>query len=432
MYSRQMKTFLQTNIIILILMVSFNFMKAQYSGLDLLNHEPKKEIPFKYVNGFIIIKVFYSNFFELNFLFDTGASHNILFKKNVNDILGIGYTDTILIGGADIQEKMKALVSRNIPMQLKNTNVILRDIIVLEEDFLELEKILGTRIDGILGGDFFKGLVIGIDHRKDKITIYNPNKFKPNPKFSVHDIDIHNYKPYIKAPTEIGGKIDTLNYLIDTGASLALLVHSNRDNEFEMPENVIIGNLGKGLGGDISGYIGMIDGLNIDQYRLPNIITSFQEIDSSFLDSDQIIRDGIIGNVILSRFHIIIDYMREKLYLKQISKLDEEFDYDKSGMLIYALGEKLNQYYIKTIYPDTPAEEAGLLPGDKIVKIGFWPAKYYSLSGILNKLQGKEGKKIKLTILRNGEKIKTQFRLRNLFKKASNKKGASTKVETPK
>ncbi len=422
-----MKKLLRINIAFLFLLLSTYSVKAQYSGLDLLDNEVKKEIPFKYINGFIVIKVYYHNLFELNFLFDTGASHNILFKKSVNDLLGIEYSDTILIGGADIEIKMKALVTRNVPMQLKDTKMIQRDIIVLEEDYLELERILGTRIDGILGGDFFKGLVVGIDHKKDKITIYNPNRFKPNSKFSEHDIDIKNYKPYLRAHTEIEGNADTLNYLIDSGASLALLIHSNRDKKFEMPENVIIGNLGKGLGGDISGYIGMIDGMNIKDYRLSNIITSFQEIDSSFLDSDQVLRDGIIGNVILSRFHMIIDYMREKLYLKKISKLEEEFEYDKSGMLIYALGEKLNEYYIKTIYPNTPAAEAGLLPGDKILKIGFWPSKFYSLSGILNKLQGKDGKKIKVKVLRNGEKIKTEFRLRNLFANPQNKEGAPIK-----
>lgn len=427
-----MKNLLRINAVFLFLLLSLCTSKAQFSGMDLLDNELKKEIPFKYVNGFIIVQLYYSHLFELNFLFDTGASHNILFKKNVNDILGIEYTDTIIISGADIEHKMNAFVSRNIPMQLKKTKVIQRDIIVLEKDFLELEKILGVRVDGILGGDFFKGLVVGIDHKKDKITIYNPNRFTPNSKFTSHDINVSNYKPYIKANTEIDGTSDTLNYLLDTGASLALLIHSNRNPNFKMPDNVIIGNLGKGLGGEINGYVGMIDGMNLDQYRLPNVITSFQEIDSSFLDSDQILRDGIIGNVVLSRFHIIIDYMREKLYLKEISKLDEEFDYDKSGMLVYALGEKLNEYYIKTVYPNTPAAEAGLLPGDKIIKIGFWPSKFYSLSGILNKLQAKEGKKIKLKVLRDGKKIKTQFRLRNLFKNQHNKKGAPTNIETPK
>lgn len=423
---------LRTYIVAITLFLAAISVQAQYSGLDLLNNKTKKEIPFKYVNGFVIIKVYYHNFFELNFLFDTGASHNILFKKNVNDLLGVQYTDTILIGGADMELKMTALVARNIPMQLENTRMIQRDIIVLQEDYLELERILGTRIDGILGGDFFKGLVVGIDHRKDKITIYDPNRFVPNEKFTEHDIDITNYKPYLNVHTSIEGQADTLRYLIDSGASLALLIHSNRDSSFVMPDNVIIGSLGKGLGGDLSGYVGMIDGIAIDDYRMSNIITSFQEIDSVFMDADQILRDGIIGNVILSRFHLIIDYMREKLYLHSVSKLEEEFDYDKSGMLVYALGEKLNEYYIKTVYPNTPAEEAGLKAGDRILKIGFWPIKFYSLSGILGKLQGKEGKKIKIKVLRNGEEIKTEFRLRNLFNQAEKKEGVPKNIETPK
>lgn len=417
-----MKVIQRFLIIVLVFMLSLSYVKAQYSGLDLLGNKDKKVVPFKYVNGFIVVKVFYAHLFELNFLFDTGASHNILFKKQVNDILGIEYSDTILIGGADIETKMKALVSRNIPMQLENTNIINRDIIVLEKDFLELEMLLGTRIDGILGGDFFKGLVVEINHNRNRITIRNPNNFVPKDEFTKHDVTIKNYKPYIKVATEIEGTIDTLNYLLDSGASVALLVHSNKDKKFKMPENVIIGNLGKGLGGDISGYVGMIDGIQIDQYNISNIITSFQEIDSSFTESDQIFREGIIGNVILSRFHIVIDYMREKMYLKPISELDEEFEYDKSGMLVYALGDNLDQYYIKTIYPNTPAREAGLKPGDKIIKIGCWPIRFHSLSSILRKLKGKEGKKIKIKVLRNGEKIKTEFRLRNLFENSETQK----------
>jgi len=422
-----MKTSTRIYVSLLLLGLTFSPMQGQYSGLDLLDNKTKREISYQYINGFIVVKLYYANVFQLNFLFDTGASHNILFKKHLNDIIGIEYTDTILVSGADLDLKMEAMVSRNIPMKLENTSTILRDIIVLEKDFLELEQILGIRIDGILGGDFFRGLIVGVNHKKKRLTIYDPNRFVPKKDYTRHNIDIHNYKPYIKSWTKIEENVDTLNYLIDTGASLALLVHSNRNEKIELPDNVIIGNLGKGLGGEIHGYVGMIDGIRIDQYELPNVITSFQDIDSSYLDSEHLIREGIIGNVALSRFNMIIDYVREVLYLQEISKLDEAFEYDKSGMLIYALGENLNEYYIKTIYPDTPAAEAGLRPGDKIIKIGFWPARFYSLSGILKKLRGKDGKKIKLKILRNGEKIKIQFRLRNLFRSPKEEKGDSPK-----
>jgi hypothetical protein len=388
---------------------------AQYSGLDLLGGKDKKEIKFEYVNGFTIIKVIYGSILYMDFLLDTGASHNILFKKNANDLLGIGYSDTIIINGADLDVDMKALVSRNVPIMLEGTNMILRDIIVLERDYLDLEKMLGRRIDGIIGGDFLKGLVIELDYKQGNLTIHNPNNYRPNRKFSTHDIDLVNYKPYLKCITQIEDKIDTLNYLLDTGASLALLIHSNKIEGFRMPDNVIIGHLGKGLGGDLSGFIGMTKHLEMDQYEFNNVISSFQEIDSIILTKRDIVRDGIIGNEILSRFHVIIDYVHEKLYLKPITKLSKEFAFDKSGLLIYALGSELDQYYVKTVYPNTPAELAGIKPGDKILKIGFWPITFCDLQKIIKKLQGKEGKTISMKLLRNGEEIKVKFKLKNLF-----------------
>ena len=391
-------------------------LSAQYSGLDLLGGKDKKEVKFEYVNGFTIVKVIYGGILYMDFLLDTGASHNILFKKNANDLLGISYSDTIIIGGADLDSEMKALVSRNVPIMLEGTNIIQRDIIVLEEDYLDLEKMLGRRIDGIIGGDFLKGLVVDLNYKHGKLTIHNPDTFIPNRKFSTHDIDLINYKPYLKSFTQIEDKADTLNYLLDTGASLALLIHSNKIEGFKMPDNVIIGNLGKGLGGDLSGFIGMTKHLEMDQYQFNNIVSSFQEIDSLILAKREVLRDGIIGNVILSRFHVIIDYVHEKLYLKPITKLSKEFVFDKSGLLIYALGSELDQYYVKTVYPNTPAELAGIKPGDKILKIGFWPLMFYDLQKITKKLQGKTGKKIRMKLLRNGEEIKVNFRLKNLFK----------------
>ena len=407
--------YIKTIIFCLITWGTYTPVSAQYSGLDLLDGEDKKVIKFEYINGFTIVKVIYGGILYMDFLLDTGASHNILFKKNANDLLGISYSDTIIIGGAELDVEMKALVSRNVPIMLEGTSIILRDIIVLEKDYLDLEKMLGRRIDGIIGGDFLKGLVVELNYKRKRLTIHNPNLFKLNRKFSTHEINLVNYKPYLKSITRIEDKNDTLNYLLDTGASLALLIHSNKVKDFQMPKNVIVGNLGKGLGGDINGFIGMTKHLKMDQYEFNNIISSFQEIDPLILEKRNIVRDGIIGNVILSRFHVIIDYVHEKLYLKPITKLSKEFAFDKSGLLIYALGSELDEYYVKTVYPNTPAEAAGMKPGDKILKIGFWPIMFYDLQKITKRLQGKSGKTIRMKILRNGKKIKVKFKLKNLF-----------------
>lgn len=51
----------------------------------------------------------------------------------------------------------------------------------------------------------------------------------------------------------------------------------------------------------------------------------------------------------------------------------------------------------------TPAEKAGLLPGDKIVKIDDVVSSSYSLDEAIKHIRGPRGTEVKLTIFRNGE-----------------------------
>jgi len=56
-----------------------------------------------------------------------------------------------------------------------------------------------------------------------------------------------------------------------------------------------------------------------------------------------------------------------------------------------------------TPLPGTPAMKAGILPGDKIIKIEGESTKGITLMEAVKKLRGKPGTKVKITILRNGE-----------------------------
>ena len=62
--------------------------------------------------------------------------------------------------------------------------------------------------------------------------------------------------------------------------------------------------------------------------------------------------------------------------------------------------------FIKVVSPidDTPASKAGIQPGDLIVKIGGQPTKGLSLMEAVDKMRGKAGSKINLTLVREGGK----------------------------
>ena len=61
--------------------------------------------------------------------------------------------------------------------------------------------------------------------------------------------------------------------------------------------------------------------------------------------------------------------------------------------------------FIKVVSPidDTPAQKAGILAGDLIIKIDDAPVKGIGLSNAIEKMRGEPGSKIELTILRDGE-----------------------------
>lgn len=388
-------------------------------GIELLGEEEKVEIPFKLKQGFILVDVQFANILPLTFIFDTGAENTILFERGLTDLFGIKYSKRIEILGSDLDQKLYALIARNIDLQLKPARRVSRDIIVLEEDFIHLRESSGLNISGILGGEMLRGLVVEIDYKKKKIILYNPEYFEPpsHKKYNEVDITIINSKPYTLTTTLLeNNKTAQVKLLIDTGASLAYLLHTNTDSSLVMPQIVIESSLGKGLGGDLLGYIGRVQNLDFGGYRIKNILTSFQDLESVSLDTNFIVRNGIIGNKLLGRFNIIIDYVKEKMYLRPTEDLNKEFAYDKSGLALVAFGPKLRKYYVKKVVINSPAYEAGIRKGDVIKKVGFWPASWYSLESITRKLEGRAGKRICLGIERNDERKKFKFKLRDLFK----------------
>ncbi|MEJ6693622.1 MAG: aspartyl protease family protein [Saprospiraceae bacterium] len=395
-------------------------MQAQMRASDLMQGNERVDIPFTYRNGFIIVEVKFNDFMPMSFIFDTGAEHTLIFDKVTTDILGIPYERQIKVFGSDLSIEMYAQISRSIPFVLPNGLRVKRDIVVLDIDYFNLSTNNGFNIDGLIGGEFFKGLVVQINYAKSRIELFNSEKYKPCENCTKHDIQIINHKPYVIADyvPSFKNTSDTskLKLLLDSGAAITYLLFMESDSSIIVPESTIPGRLGKGLGGDILGLVGKSQYIGVDEYGFQEVITYYHSVDSSIIAKNKIDRNGIIGNAVLSRFKkVTIDYTYQKLYLEPNKKFNADFQYDKSGINLIALGPDLDQYYVNAVLINSPSYEAGIRPGDLIVKYGWWSTKWHSLEGISNRLCKKEGKKINLTIKRGEKKLKKTFILRDLF-----------------
>ena len=385
--------------------------QGQSSKLILIDDTKEKlTIPFNLINGLIVIEATLGEGKKVNLLLDTGAENLILFNPEIREQLSIPQGKPIVIKGADLLQQVSGQICRNIYITLPKNKPILRDFIILDENFLNFDASIGFPIDGLIGGRLFWGSVLDINYKKSEITFYKRDTFIPpsGRGYQKIPLTLEDNKPYIQAYLyKYKGSKTKVKLLLDTGSSLGALLFLETHKNFELPEKYVEGPLGVGLGGDIIGYQAKFKSLYLsNSLFFHNVVSSYQvlnkEVDAALINN----RNGLLGNPILSRFRVIIDYIKSELYLKPVKNYNKNLYYDKSGLIIYAVGKNFNQFVIKYVIKGTPADEAGLKIGDMIQRIGIVPTKLLTLSAVNRKLNKKEGKKVQMAIIRDGQKLK--------------------------
>ena len=410
------------------LISSLFFLTASYgqgNQLFLIPTDEEVEIPFKLINGFIVVEATLNQKHKVNLLVDTGAENLILFNESIKQQLNIPNGKKITLKGADLSNEVSAEIIRNLDLQLPNANEITRDFIVLDENSMNLSGHLGHPIDGIVGGRIFWSTVMEINYKKQKIILQKKSKFDTPPLRDYREFDLYisSSKPYFIAQiTLYDGNTIPIKVLLDTGSSLGFLLFYNTHKDLFLPEYYIEGELGRALGGPITGYISKSKLLNLGPtLHFKHLITNFQGQNEGIDPKVYNDRNGLIGNPILSRFNVIIDYVGAKLYLRPHKNYNEQLDYDKSGLILFASGPQLSTYVVRKIVEGSAADAADIRIGDIIKRVNWLPKSLLTLDLINDKLSRKSGKKIRLVIERDGVRIKKQFKLSDYLESSLNR-----------
>lgn len=362
-------------------------------------------------NNVILIPVRVNNSFEMNFILDTGVKATILTEPKIIPWLNLDSLSRIKVRGLGKGQEIDAGLARNIRISIPGAEGRGINMVVMPENVISYSGMFGKPVYGIIGFDIFGQFAVEINYQQKYITLYNPFYFKGKrgKKWQSIPLHIRKSKPYINASlNDHRGKKIEETWLLDTGASMALSLFKD---ELPVPQNSISAFLGKGLTGEVHGFLGRNPSFNIGRYQFEEIITGYPDKESLAMFPKDMEWYGNIGSDVLSRFHVVFDYFHEKLYLKKNSSYRKPFDYNNSGLEVVGIGSKFEHFMITYVRPNSPAAAAGIKINDLLLSLNGNAVKGMAIEDLYAGLIRKQGKIVRLKLKRNGEVIKTKFYL---------------------
>jgi hypothetical protein len=403
------------------LVFSFLFLGAtnlqgQNLGFTLANGKKRVQIPIEVYNNLVVVPVVLNGALPLKFILDTGVRTSILTQKTFSDILNLQYSRKYSISGPGGDKLVDAYVTNNVSIDLPGVSGKGHAMLVLAEDYLELRNYLGTDVHGILGYELFSRFIVEIDYQKKLLTLMTPERFRKRGKFQMIPMVIEDTKPYIIVPLVLqDGTSLEAKLLVDSGASHGLMLETSSDSRIKVPEIAVSSLLGRGLGGEIFGKVGRIQALKMGTNTLQNVVANFPD-PNSYIDSlktGNIFRNGAVGGEILSRFTVVFNFPKERIYLKKNASFKHDFYYNLSGITIKAKGSALNIFEVTEVREKSASQLGGIQAGDEILSVNGISAKNLDLNSVNGFFNSKPGRKIKLEIFRNGEKLRKEFLLQD-------------------
>lgn len=398
-----------------------NTQQFQSANRGFLFDDPREKsvtIKFKSASNLIIIPVTINESDTLNFILDTGVRFPIITELPFVNKLNLNYLMPVQIQGLGEGNELTAYRSGNNSIKLDGLTAWNQEVQMIIDENFQISHMLGLPVHGLIGFNLFKDYIVKIDYSSEKITLYRPEhyKYRDRKKDIILPLHFDGNKPFVRTSivTEDLQEVP-VKLLVDTGASDALWLSEKSDERIEIPQNHVETFLGRGLSGDLYGTKGRIDGLWVGPLVLPKPIVAFPNSDliDQLISSND--RNGTIGAEILRRFLVTIDYRNSRMTLRPTYRVNEDFNYNMSGMEVINPMPGLPIFTITDIRENSPAYFAGLQVNDQILSLNNSNHQSLELNDINLLLQSKENKKIKITVLRDGEEYKTSFELKKIF-----------------
>lgn len=265
------------------------------------------------------------------------------------------------------------------------------------------------RAVGILGFDFLSRFVVRIDYARQTISFFDPAGFTYTGNGALLEAPL-KYKTFCFTATV--NKRYSGKWTLDLGA-FNTSFHHPFAKKHNLLERKGVDRVSRGVSGEYLERTLRFDTFRIGPYQIqaPRISVPLQPDAGAATRGETI---GNIGNSILRHFVLYLDYARQAVIFEPGADFNHSPPEDKSGLVIGKSETGLP--VIVFIASGTPAQDAGLLPGDVITRINDINVTYFQgIVSICRLLREQAGTQYTLTVQRGNATQKIRLKLRELY-----------------
>ena len=310
----------------------------------------------------MIIRATYENLKDsFNFILDTGSGGISLDSTTCDSYNLVGRKSDTTITGIGGKRKVSFIFNKTLRfpgLKLDSLNFHINNYEVLT-------SVYGEKIDGIIGYNFFSRYIVHINFDSHYVEVFTPGKMQyPSGGYTLHPA-------FTSLPIQYAQIRDSRklahHFYFDTGAGLCFLMSDRfaEDSSILFKKRKPLLTQAEGMAGKVQMRLTVIKELKLGPYRFRNVPTYLYKDDYNVMSYP--FSGGLLGNELLRRFNMTINYGEREIHLLPNSHFREFFDYAYTGMAIYYLEGRI---LVEDIIDGSPSQKAGLRIGDEIFGVG--------------------------------------------------------------
>lgn len=318
--------------------------------------------PFKqFSGGVMVLQAKIGNIPDtLNFILDTGSGGISLDSATCTEFnIPTKPTDTTITGIGGIKK-----VSFVFDHDLLLPGLTVRHLNFHVNNYEVLTSVYGEKVDGIIGYSFFRRFIVKIDFDSSMIEIFAPGKIPyPDGGTILHPAFTNLPIQWLEVKDR---KRLGYNFYFDTGAGLCLLLSEQfaKDSAILLSKRKPVLTQAEGMAGRLQMRLTLIKEVKIGPYRFKQVPVYLYKDD--FNVTSYPFTGGLLGNDLLRRFNMIINYPNREIHLLPNKHFNDDFDYAYTGLGLYYVDGKI---VVEDVIPNSPADKAHFKVNDEIISV---------------------------------------------------------------